>query len=222
MNTRPRDLGTSVYDRLKSDIIHGILRPGSELALDPLKLQYDTSIPTLRASLSRLSREGFVRGDAQQGFFVSDVSAEELREIAEVRVLLECAALRASVTYGDTEWERNLVSAHHRLNLTEQRLLAGDAREKETWKRHDFEFHLALIRNCHSQNLLALHGTLYDKYLRYQMLMLTYRGETAVDEHRSIFQSALARDGVLAAEYLKRHILRGVDHALEAMRLEEV
>ena len=96
-------------------------------------------------------------------------------------------------------------------------MLSGDESEKEAWKRYDWEFHLALIRACNSRNLLALHSILYDKYLRYQMLILTYRGADAVDEHRAIFEAALARDAESASRLLEQHVLNGLEHTLDAM-----
>ena len=217
MTKLPNTVGNSVYELLKRDIIRGDLAPGAKLKLDPLKAQYSASISTLRESLNRLSREGFVRAPEQRGFYVTDVSAEDLKEIAHLRVLLECDALRASIQNGDTEWEGNLVASHHKLHLMEKRLLDGDETQKELWKRYDWEFHLALIQACNSQNLLSLHATLYDKYLRYQMLVLTYRGEEAVEEHRLMFEAALARDGEAAAQHLEQHVMRGLDHTLDAM-----
>ncbi len=73
-----------------------------------------------------------------------------------------------------------MVAAHNKLHLMEQRMLACDHSKKEMWKRYDWEFHLAMIEACNSKNLLSLHATLYDKYLRYQMPVLTCRGEKAV------------------------------------------
>lgn len=211
-------VGQSVYEVLKRDIIRGALPPGSKLKLDALKARYAVSVSTLRETLNRLSSDGFVRAEEQRGFFVTPVSAEDLTEIAHLRVLLECHALRASIENGDADWEGDVVAAHHKLHLMEKRLMAGDLSEKETWKRYDWEFHLALIRACNSRNLLDLHATLYEKYLRYQMLVLTYRGEEAVKEHREMFESALARDGAAAARCLETHIMRGLDHTLEEMR----
>ena len=92
------------------------------------------------------------------------------------------------------EWEANLVAARHKLHQHEQKLLAGDLSQKELWKHYDGQFHLAMIQACNSQNLLALHSILYEKYLRYQNLVLTYRGEEAVDEHSEMFNAALERD----------------------------
>ena len=98
----------------------------------------------------------------------------------------------------------------------EKKMLSGDDSQKEDWKRYDWEFHLALIQACGSRNLLSLHSVLYDKYLRYQMLVLTNRGEEAVIEHRKILDAALERDIDKAALNLKAHIENGLAHTLAA------
>ena len=209
-------VGSSTYQQIKRDIIFGDLKPGNKLKLDGLRQRYAASMSTLRETLSRLASEGFVEAKDQRGFFVTPVSPEDLVEIANLRVLLECHALRLSVKNGDTDWEGNLVAAHHKLHLMEQKLLAGDDSHKEDWKRYDWEFHLALIAACGSRNLLSLHSVLYDKYLRYQMLVLTYRGAEAVEEHRQMFEQALARDVEGSSKTLRQHIERGLEHTLAA------
>ena len=145
------------------------------------------------------------------------MSAEDLTEIANLRILLECHALAQSIESGDTDWEAELVAAYHRLNLIEKRMQNGESSQKELWKRYDWEFHLASIKACSSQNLLSLHSTIYDKYLRYQMLVLTYRGEAAIIEHHDIFNAALERDKKRAVANLETHIKEGLIHTLAAM-----
>ena len=217
MSTSNLTVGTSTYEQIKHDIIFGILHPGTKLKLGQLKDKYNASVSTLRETLSRLASDGFVRAEEQRGFFVTRVSREDLTEIANLRVLLECHALTTSIENGDHEWEGNLVAAHHKLSRIESKLLEGDTSEKELWKRFDWEFHLAMIQACNNSNLLALHSTIFDKYLRYQMLVLTNRGQSAVDEHQSMFDAALSRDASLASQILKDHILGGLSHTLESM-----
>jgi DNA-binding GntR family transcriptional regulator len=217
MQNAPATIGSSTYQKIKHDIIFGELEPGSKLKLEALKQRYSTSPSTLRETLSRLASEGFVEAPEQRGFRVTPVSEDDLIEIGKLRVLLECHALKLSLENGDTDWEGNLVAAHHKLHLMEQKMLAGDESEKETWKRYDWEFHLAMIEACNNKNLLALHAVMYDKYLRYQMLVLTYRGDIAADEHRKMFEVALARDTKTASALLEKHINNGVEHTLAAM-----
>lgn len=217
MTKLPSTQGSLIYKKIKRDIIFGELKPGEKLKLNTLKQRYNTSLPTLRETLNRLSSEEFVIAPENRGFFVAPVSKEDLTEIANLRVLLECHALEMSIENGDTEWEGNLVSAHYKLQLLEKRMISGDISEKETWKRYDWEFHLALIQACKSKNLLSLHSTLFDKYLRYQLLVLTHRGKQAEEEHRAMFEAALARDSSIAKELLKIHILNGLSHTITRM-----
>ncbi|MBE1282761.1 MAG: FCD domain-containing protein [Rhodobacteraceae bacterium] len=213
----PPTVGSSTYERIKRDIIFGTLAPGSKLKLDGLKERYSASVSTLRETLNRLASDGFVAAEEQRGFFVTPVSKEDLREIASLRLLLERHALQQSIANGDTEWEGDVVAAHHKLHRMELQMQSGDETEKETWKRYDWEFHLSLIRACNSQNLLSLHSKIYDKYLRYQMLVFTFRGEAAAAEHQGMLDAALARDPDTAVKFLEDHIINGLNHTLEAM-----
>lgn len=217
MAKQANTVGTSTYAKIKRDIIFGELAPGQKLKLDALKARYEASVSTLRETLNRLASEGFVSAEEQRGFFVTHVSRDDLVEVSNLRILLECHALRQSIKNGDTDWEGNLVAAHHKLHLMEKRMLSGDESEKETWKRYDWEFHLAMIQACNSKNLLGLHATIYDKYLRYQMLVLTNRGEVASAEHEAMFKAALERDTDKAVKALEEHIRNGLEHARSKM-----
>ena len=210
-------VGHTTYEKIKHDIIFGRLEPGAKLKLDALKVIYATSVSTLREILNRLASDGFVSAAEQRGFFVTPVSQNDLSEIANLRILLECHALRESFENGDEDWEADLVAAYHKLQLIEGRMQQDGDTEKERWKKCDWEFHLALIRACNSSNLLALHATLFGKYLRYQMLVLTYRGQAACDEHKALFEAALARNSATATDVLRAHINNGVAHTLDAM-----
>ena len=209
-------VGASTYQSIKRDIIFGDLAPASKLKLETLRKNYNASMSTLRETLNRLASEGFVDALDQRGFFVTPVSKEDLMEVANLRVLLECHALKLSIDNGDTDWEGNLVSAHHKLSSMEQKMLSGDDSQKEDWKRYDWEFHLALIEACGSRNLISLHSVLYDKYLRYQMLMLTHRGQEAADEHKKMLEAALNRNVEAATKTLTLHIEKGLEHTLAA------
>ena len=209
-------VGASTYQSIKRDIIFGDLAPASKLKLETLRKNYNASMSTLRETLNRLASEGFVDALDQRGFFVTPVSKEDLMEVANLRVLLECHALKLSIDNGDTDWEGNLVSAHHKLSSMEQKMLSGDDSQKEDWKRYDWEFHLALIEACGSRNLISLHSVLYDKYLRYQMLMLTHRGQEAADEHKQMLEAALDRNVEKATKTLTVHIEKGLEHTLAA------
>ena len=207
-------IGENAYRRMRSDIIFGRLKPGQKLKLDKLKDTYGPSISTLREILNRLSSEGLVLAEGQRGFEVSGVSVGNLREIAALRLLLEGHAIEQSFAAGDMEWEGRVVAAHHKLAAMEKLMQAGDRSGTEAWKRYDWEFHQALISACGSRVLMETHAGVFDKYLRYQMIALSFRGEIAAREHKILLDCALRRDAETARRVLAEHVHGGVEHAL--------
>ncbi len=208
-------IGETAYHRIRADLLFGRLKPGERLKLDRLRVDYATSVSTLREILNRLASEGLVAAEGQKGFEVAAVSVPDLREVAEMRLFLEHHALELSFAAGDLEWEGRVVAAHHKLARIEQRLLAGTAADPAEWKRYDWEFHHSLISACGSAELIDIHAGVYDKYLRYQMVVGIFRGEVAAREHADLLACALERRTADAKAILATHIRACVD-AIEA------
>jgi GntR family transcriptional regulator, carbon starvation induced regulator len=209
---RQLSAGDSGYQRIRSDIIFGVLTPSVRLRLDAMKEDYGVSISTLREILNRLASEGFVVAEGQRGFEVAPVSIQNLRELAELRILLEHHAMAESFRAGDMEWEGRVVSAHHKLAATERTILTeGD--DPELRKRYDGEFHQALISNCGSRELMHTHSIVFDKYFRYA---LRYRGVETVKQHKTLLDCALKRDIKSAKVVLTEHINGCVAYALSS------
>lgn len=209
-------LAQVTHAAIRGDIIFGVLAPRQRLRLDDLQLRYKASIPTLREVLNRLTSESLVIAEDQKGFAVAPISIDNLLELASLRKLIEFHALELSFQRGDVDWEAEVVAAHYRLSRIEDQLMSGEAADRSEWKRYDFGFHQTLIGACGSAELLSLHRAVFDKYLRYQMIFLTFRGQIAADEHRSLKEAAVSRDFLAARAVLERHIDGGVEHALRA------
>lgn len=207
-------VGGRTYERVRADIIFGRLSPGRRLRLDALAKDCGVSVSTLREILNRLTSEGFVVAEGQKGFRVAPVSVANMKEIAALRLLLECDAIEKSFAAGDVEWEARVVAAHHKLVRFEERMARGERDASESWKRYDWQFHQALISACGSRVLIDAHAAVFDKYLRYQMTALSYRGRIAEDEHRAMLECALRRDAAAACDTLRRHVEGGMAHAL--------
>jgi len=208
-------IGDDGHRRIRGDIVLGRLPPGQKLRLDGLKESYGVSVSTLREILCRLTSEGLVLAEGRRGFEVAPVSVDNLKELAALRLLLESHAMEASFTRADMEWEGRVVAAHHKLAATE-RLMAANIGEPEQWKRYDSEFHRELISNCGSRALMETHASVFDRYFRYQMIVLNYRGEEPARQHQALLECALAHDIAQAKSVLLDHINGCVAHALAA------
>ncbi|WP_235924821.1 GntR family transcriptional regulator [Roseomonas harenae] len=208
-------IGEAAYGRIRADIVFGRLAPGQKLGLDRMRETYGAGISTLRELLSRLASEGLIVAEGQRGFEVAPVSDDDFREVTSLRLLLEAHAMEESFAAGGLDWEGGVVAAHHKLAALEHRLLAREDVDLEVWKRYDWEFHRALIAACGSKLLLQTHAAIYDRYLRYQMVAVVFRGEAAAEEHRRLLDSALARDSAAGRQALAEHLGNCVRHVLE-------
>jgi len=199
-------VGETTYRRVRADIVFGRLAPGEKLTLERMRSAYGSAVSTLREIFNGLASEGLITAEGARGFEVAAISPDNLREVAAMRQLLECDALRSSFEAGDVEWEGRVVASHHKLASFEKRVAAGDRSDEESLRRYDWEFHNALISACGSRLLLEMHASLYDKYLRYLMLAAVFRGAPVVEEHHQLLTHALARDWRAAQAVTVTHI----------------
>ena len=200
-------VGEMTYRRVRADIVYGRLAPGQKLTLDRMRDAYGSAVSTLREIFNGLASEGLITAEGARGFEVASISPDNLREVAAMRQLLECDALRSSFEAGDVEWEGRVVAAHHKLASLET--TNGRRRpicKRRSLRRYDWEFHNALISACGSRVLLQMHAGIYDKYLRYLMLAAVFRGEPVVEEHRKLLAFALERDWRSAQATTVTHI----------------
>lgn len=204
MPTTP--VGETTYRRVRADIVYGRLAPGQKLTLERMRSAYGSAVSTLREIFNGLASEGLITAEGARGFEVASISPDNLREVAAMRQLLECDALRTSFEAGDVEWEGRVVAAHHKLATLEKRMADGDRSEEELLRRYDCEFHNALISACGSRLLLDMHAGIYDKYVRYLVLAAVFRGEPVAEEHRKLLQFALKRDWGSAQAMTVTHI----------------
>ena len=209
----------NIFKKIKYDIVFGNLEPDQKLKLNLLQTEYNVSISILREVLNRLCGDGFIIYKVQKGFFVSPISKKDLYEIADLRITLETHALDISIKNKDYEWEAELLGAYHKLNHAENELEKNNLNAKSLWTKYDAEFHQMLIKKCNSLNLIRIHEVIFDKYLRYQLLILKYRGKDSIKEHKDLLDYSLISNIQKAQNTLRDHIKKGVDYASSNLSL---
>jgi len=212
-------IGDIAYRRIRSDVVNGKLKPLEKLKLDHLRKVYSASVTTLREILNKLVVEELVTAEGQRGFRVAPIDEADLRGLADLRILLECHALRRSMANGDLEWEARVVSAHYKLSVIEKELIAGNNGRVSQWVQHDWGFHHATIAASDGLPLMRTHSSVFDRYARYHMLALDFRGKPVAEDHERLRDLVLARDADAAEALLVRHIQSGVEHILGTGRI---
>jgi DNA-binding GntR family transcriptional regulator len=84
-----------IGESLSAAIISGELAPGTLVSVPTLAAQFEVSATPVREAMLDLEQRGFVTSVRNKGFRVTDVSEQDLREVIELRRLLEVPAMRA-------------------------------------------------------------------------------------------------------------------------------
>ena len=117
-----KTVAADIAYRMREEIISCRLPPGEPLKFEMLRGTFGASFSTLREALMDLAADGLVVGEGQRGFRVAPVSAEDLMDITNARVLIEVDAFRKSIAFGGDEWEIASMSTLHRLSKIEERI----------------------------------------------------------------------------------------------------
>jgi DNA-binding GntR family transcriptional regulator len=198
----------AVYDQLRADILAGRLPPGSRLLFNQLITRYDASMGVLREGLSRLAEQGLVQAEPQQGFRVTPLSAQDLRDLTAARCAIEGLVLREAVDSGSLAWEARVLAAHHTLLRTPQSYAEDPARLTDEWVAAHADYHRALLDGCANARLRGIAGSLRDSAELYRRWSVPLGGSPRdiAGEHRRILDAVLARKADAAVAALTDHI----------------
>ncbi|MET3762262.1 GntR family transcriptional regulator [Sphingomonas sp. UYEF23] len=223
-DTSGRTMADIVYRKLRDDIVVGVLAPGTPLRSDEIRAAYGTGISPLREALTRLTAEQLVTSIGQRGFRVAPLSAEDVLDTMETRILVETEALRLSIARGGVAWEAELAAAGHALKRTPFPI--GPGAESDTWAPLHWQFHFALLSACGSKWLLRLFDILFAQAERHRLHAMTL-GQPApqvrdrVGEHDAIFKATMDRNARLATAELDRHYRLSAEHVAAVLRGSE-
>ena len=221
---------SNVYDRLREDLLSGVLAPSRKLQMRFLMDMYQTGQTPLREALNRLSSEGLVEMREQRGFYVRDISRAELAELTKTRCWVESLALRESMAATTPQWEEQLLLAQHRLSRTPRSLNETEFENNPEWERLHRIYHRTLIGNCESQSLIAFCGQLADQLYRYRRLSIrkAFPSRHIGDEHLAIVTAVMSGNADEAVALLAAHYQRTADVVLQdeaifpELRLQQV
>lgn len=205
--TNTVSMATSIYSRLKCDILAGDFKPGEKLKVSFLCDRYDSGGSPVREALSRLAASGLVESLENRGFRVPPVSMSDLNDLYQTRSWLEEKALRESIEGGLDQWEENLVLATHRLQKVPR--ATEDDRPNPAWEELHRDFHIALISGCGSSWMINFCSQLHDQADRYrQMALAADSDRDIIAEHREISEATICGDSDLAVTRLLTHYER--------------
>ncbi|MEV6247909.1 GntR family transcriptional regulator [Streptomyces sp. NPDC051742] len=207
---RPQTAQQFVLGELRRAITSGELRPGDQIRQDALAARFEVSRVPLREALKSLEAEGLVVHHIHRGYFVAELSLDDLEEIYRIRELLETEAVRTAFA----RMPEGTVAALERIQREVERAATeGDVPGMAAANRL---FHFTLIEASGMPRLVRLITTLWDSTDAYRSLYYTEdpHRKQAVHEHRAVISALRHGDEEAAIRWLDEHRA----HAVAALR----
>lgn len=214
-----RSLNETIYGRVRELILTGQLLPGNKLKISELAQRFDVSLNVIREALNRLAGELLVEVAPQQGFSVRRLTAEELVDLTEQRILFESIALRKGLETRDVEWQARLIASNHRLVNTPQTLPEAPEKLNPEWHTRHEAFNLIMMENCGSNWLFLMVKQLAEAFAIYQRVLLPVtveQGQRDTD-HNQLLEAILNGDADSAITILSEHLIQTRDVMLNAL-----
>lgn len=200
------NIKNKIYTEIRRSIIMGYRKPGERLIVEDLADSYHTSITPIRDTLQMLSQEGLVTVKPRAGYFITQITVKELRDMFEMRNILELAALERTIEHITEEQITELRDIHHGYT--------GD--DDESYDRYTDEnrhFHYSLAEASGNQELARNLGRLLDRLARF--MVLRHAGKTLVETHERILDGLQKRDLLATQEALLDDIGNTFEISLE-------
>jgi DNA-binding GntR family transcriptional regulator len=212
----------AIVQSLLADVFQGRLRTGQHLVTQQLAERFGVSHTPIREALITLAGIGIIDLLPNRGAVVRAVTPRDIREICQVRRVLECQATR---------------SACGRIDLAELHALAEDLRQLRAWAPPSWAEFIARARETDSRlhDLVAVssgNAFLAKELGRLKILFRAFRDvsythhESRNDhrrladeagEHLAIVEALLAGDARAAVAAMAAHIRTGVRYWTRAM-----
>jgi DNA-binding GntR family transcriptional regulator len=209
---------STVYDRLLAGIALGDYAPGSALNEKELAVELGVSRTPVREALLRLRLEGLVRVVPRSGIFVAETSIRQIREITEVRLVLEECSGRLAVARRDPRW---LAEFRAWLDVCSEEWPNLSGRER---MRRDMQFHDFLDRAAANQTLAKQLTLLRNQAVLFwgQSAADQYELEPIIDEYREVVDAIAAGDAECCVRAMQEHVLQHVTRIQSYLRPELV
>jgi DNA-binding GntR family transcriptional regulator len=193
-----------VSESLREAITSLKLPPGSPVVEATVARQLGVSTTPVREAFQRLARDGLLVLNRYRGAYVIKMSADDVREIYQLREALEPLAVRLSVPNFTAEAIGKMEAL---LQDAAQSIAADDWKRLSNCNR---EFHGMFIARCNNERLRSVLQNLQDQNRIIALLTWHSRGYRTIEheEHLAILEAVKAGDADAAAESAHRHIQR--------------
>lgn len=200
-----------IYKEIRRTIIMGHREPGERLDIEEIARQYNTSITPVRDALQMLTQEGMVSIKPRSGYFVSRMTLKQLRDMMDLRKILELAAVERAAMRITPAQIQELRSVHAGYT-------GDDDVSYDRYTDENRKFHVTIAIASGNLELAEMIGRLHDRLARF--MVLRHAGQSQEFTHARIVDALEKHDPQAAKRALLDDIEVSHDEIIDEI-LEE-
>lgn len=201
-DNKPTALTDWTYQYLKEKILNFEIKPGEQIHIEDFIEKLEVSRTPIREAFLKLASDGLIEIRPRVGYFVIDITEQDIRDLFEIREIIETrAAKKAAEQLTDDE----LKSMHNLIIESRKAVKAG---QYEIFLENEIKFHDYLRKHIHNRRLTVFMDSLNDLTHRERVLSIQSREniEQTLIEHERILDGLMKRDGNLAEWFMGEHL----------------
>jgi len=205
------NLQEKVYRRIIESILNGTFGAGTRLVCNDIAEQFKVSQTPVREALLRLEKEGFVYSVPRSGTYVNRFTSEEIREIYNIREVLEGLVARMAAASPNPDLLEKM------RNVCEKYKLGIEQKDVNLCVQSDLAFHRILVEASGSKRLMNILESFHIQSISIKKRGVRYwfYAPVYLDEHRGILDVISQGKGQLAEKKIREHIRKGKERVLE-------
>jgi DNA-binding GntR family transcriptional regulator len=208
-------LQESVYNALVDAILSGRIAPGERITLESIAKQLNVSIMPVREAVRRLQARDFVSVERNRRITVRALSPESLREILEIRLLLESVAAERAAAQRDEETVRRLEEYSREFK---------DATDEDAFLQANRRFHFTLYQAANMPILLEVINSLWEQVSPYlHILMRTTMDMTRAEFiriHNGMLKGMRRKDSKEVLKWLRKDLTNAAKRVVQVLEKE--
>jgi DNA-binding GntR family transcriptional regulator len=201
-----------IYKELRRAIIMGHLQPGERFNVEEIAASYKTSVTPVRDALQMLSHEDLVTIRPRSGYFVAHITLKQLRDMLDLRRVLEIASLERAAYRITPEQLAELRTVHAGYT-------GDDDVSYDRYTDENRRFHYLLALASGNQELAETLGHLHDRLARF--MVLRRAGKSQELTHKRILDALESNDIDTARQALSDDIDTSREAILDKVFQEE-
>ena len=191
-----------VFNTLRNAILTGELSPGERLMEIKLADKLGVSRTPIREAIRKLELEGLVVNTPRKGAEVANISAEDLRDVLEVRRSLEVLAISLAC---DKMTDETLELLYENIDAFKHSI---DAKATSDIASVDVTFHDIIYKATGNNRLIQILNNISEQMYRYRFEYIKNKESwnRLVEEHMNIYEAIKNHDKDLAVKSILLHI----------------